>query len=146
MEPEIDDFVRCRNLAIVGVSRSGKGFGNAALKELRARGYTASIVHPEATEIGGERCFPDLASLKGEVEGVLISVPPPRAVGVIKDAYASGIRKVWLQRGAESAEALAAAKELGVEAVSGKCILMYAPPVRSIHNFHRAVTKLVGQL
>jgi predicted CoA-binding protein len=145
MDPEIDDFVRCRNLAIVGVSRSGKGFGNAALRELRARGHTASTVHPEATEIGGERCFPDLASLKG-VEGVLISVPPPKAVGVIRDAYASGICKVWLQRGAESAEALATAKELGVEAVSGKCILMYAPPVRSIHNFHRAVTKLVGQL
>lgn len=146
MNPEIDDFVRCRNLAIVGVSRSGKGFGNAALKELRARGYSASIVHPEAREIGGERCFPNLESLKGEVDGVLISVPPPRAVGVIRDAYASGIRKVWLQRGAESAEALATAKELGMEAVSGKCILMYAPPVRSIHNFHRAVTKLVGQL
>jgi predicted CoA-binding protein len=97
MDPEIDDFVRCRNLAILGVSRSGKGFGNAALKELRARGYTASIVHPEVKEIGGERCFPNLESLKGEVDGVLISVPPPRAVGVIRDAYASDIRKVWMQ-------------------------------------------------
>ncbi len=56
------------------------------------------------------------------------------------------MRKVWLQRGAEPSEALAIAKELGLEAVSGKCILMYAPPVRSIHDFHRAVAKLVGQL
>jgi hypothetical protein len=30
--------------------------------------------------------------------------------------------------------------------VGGKCILMYAQPVRSFHWLHRAVVKLGGQL
>ncbi len=146
MDQKIDDFISCKRLAIVGVSRSGKGFGNAALKELKARGYSTSVVHPEAAEIEGEKCYPSLAALSGEVDGVLVTVPPRSAVGVIRDAYASGIRKVWLQRGAESVEVIEAAKELGIDPVSGKCILMYATPVKSIHNFHRAIAKVIGQL
>jgi hypothetical protein len=35
---------------------------------------------------------------------------------------------------------------LKIELVSGKCILMYAPPVKSFHGFHRFVMQVVGQL
>lgn len=146
MDTRAEGFVSCRSLAIVGVSRSGKGFGNAALRELKARGFSAAVVHPEAREINGEKCYSSLASVPGRVDGVLVVVPPERAVGVIREAYAAGIRRVWLQRGAESPEAMETAKELGMDAVAGKCILMYAQPVKSIHNFHRAISKALGQL
>ena len=35
----IDDFLAQPALAVVGVSRSGKGFGNVAARELRGKGY-----------------------------------------------------------------------------------------------------------
>jgi predicted CoA-binding protein len=56
------------------------------------------------------------------------------------------LRNVWLQQGAETPELIALGRELGLDLVSGKCILMYAPPVRSFHWLHRAVVKLMGQL
>jgi predicted CoA-binding protein len=56
------------------------------------------------------------------------------------------MKNVWLQQGSESSEVLAQAKQLGMSVISGKCILMYAPPVRSWHGFHRIVMKLIGQL
>ena len=36
--------------------------------------------------------------------------------------------------------------ELKLNAVAGKCVLMYAPPVRSFHSWHRAFAKLLGQI
>jgi predicted CoA-binding protein len=35
----VDDFVAQRTLAVVGVSRSGKKFGNTIYRELKTRGY-----------------------------------------------------------------------------------------------------------
>jgi uncharacterized protein len=146
MDQKIQEFVDGKRIAIVGVSRSGKKFGNTIYTELKARGYQVYIVHPEAKEIGGERCYPNLAALQGIVDGVLICVPAAQAEKALREAAAAGMKKIWVQQGAESSKVLAAAREVGVEPVTGKCILMYAPPVRSLHGFHRGVMKLFGQL
>ena len=73
-------------------------------------------------------------------------VPPEKALGVLRDAAAAGMKNVWLQQGTESAEVLALAGELGLNIVARKCILMYAPPVDGFHRFNRIVTGLVGRL
>ena len=48
MRETIDDFVAQKKLAVVGVSRRGRGFGAAALKELRGRGYEVYGVNASA--------------------------------------------------------------------------------------------------
>ena len=146
MNQDIQDFIQGKRIAVVGVSRSGKKFGNIIYTELKQRGYQVSIVHPEAQEIGGERCYPNLAALRGQVDGVMVCVSPRQSAQVIKEAVDAGIRSIWLQLGAESTEALAVARELGVTSITGKCILMYVQPVRSFHGWHRAFARLVGQL
>jgi predicted CoA-binding protein len=65
---------------------------------------------------------------------------------VLKDAATANIKTIWLQQGSENAEVLAQANRLGLTVISGKCILMYAPPVRAFHGLHRFVMKLIGQL
>ncbi|RPJ43429.1 MAG: CoA-binding protein, partial [Chloroflexi bacterium] len=79
MDQAVQDFIQGKRLAVVGVSRSGKKFGNVISKELKERGYQVFIVHPQAQEIEGERCYPNLGSLKGQVDGVIVSVPPGQA-------------------------------------------------------------------
>jgi predicted CoA-binding protein len=146
MNQSIEDFIKGKRFALVGVSRSGKKFGNTILTELKARGYQVLVVHPEAKEIAGEPCYPDLASLRGKADGVVICVPSRQAEKALREAAAAGFKNIWIQQGAESSQVLAAANELGVTPVTGKCILMYAGPVKSFHGFHRAVVKLFGQL
>ncbi len=51
MDQAIQDFIKCKRIAIAGVSREGTKFGNTALTELAARGYQVFAVHPEAKEI-----------------------------------------------------------------------------------------------
>ncbi|HEY3340502.1 MAG TPA: CoA-binding protein [Anaerolineae bacterium] len=146
MNQAIQEFIEGKRIAILGVSRSGKKFGNIAYTELKQRGYQVFIVHPEAKEIDGEPCYPSLASLKGQVDGVLICVPPLQAEQAVREAAGAGMKHIWLQQGAQSPAVLAAARELGVDPIVGKCILMYAQPVQSFHRVHRVVMKLVGQL
>jgi uncharacterized protein len=145
MDQNVKDFVSTKNIAVVGVSRSGKKFGNGIATEMKQRGYQIYIVHPEANEIDDQPCYPNLAALQGKAEAVVICVPPKKAIQVLREAVDAGIKKIWLQQGAQSPEVLALAKELGVDPVPGKCLLMYAEPVQSIHGFHRWLAKVFGQ-
>lgn len=146
MDKNIQEFIEGKRIAVLGASRSGKKFGNSAATELKERGYQVFLVHPQAQEIDGERCFPSLEALQGQVDGVWICLPPKQTEQALKDAAQAGFDKIWLQQGAESPQALAAAKELGVNPVTGKCILMYAQPVRGFHSWHRGFVKLIGKL
>lgn len=138
----IDAFVAEPALALMGASRGGKKFGNAALRELRSHGYRVYPVHPVADTIDGVRCFRSLAELPEPVGGVVISLPPDQAVVAVRAAAAAGIHRVWLQQGAASPYVLDVCHELGLEPVVDECILMFAAP-RGIHRAHRWIHDLL---
>jgi predicted CoA-binding protein len=65
-QASVEGFLAENTLAIAGVSRHGKGFGNAVLKDLTAKGYEILPVHPEAEEVGGVQCSPSIDAVHGE--------------------------------------------------------------------------------
>ncbi len=145
MDPKIQDFIQAKRLAIAGVSHSDQKFGTATYKELKQRGYEVFGVNPTLEALDGDKCYPSLSALPVKVDGVVICLPPQKAAGIIREAAAAGINKIWLQQGSQSLETSKAAREVGVTPVEGKCILMYAGQVTSIHAFHRFFAKLFGQ-
>lgn len=144
----IDDFVSQRSLAIVGVSRTKdkNKFGNSAFKELKAKGYELSLVHPSGEVIEGQQSYPSLRDLPHKVDGVLVIVPPLQAEKVVHDAHEAGIDRIWLQQGAESQASIEYCQQNGMGVVYGHCILMFAKPVAFMHKPHRWVLQLLGQL
>ncbi len=146
MNAAIQDFISGHRIAIAGASRKPNKFGNAAFKELKARGYEVFLLHPEAKELEGAPCYASLAALPQKVDGMLVSVPAGQGEKLLREAAANGVRNVWLQAGAESPELLALGSELGLNLVSGKCVLMYAPRVTGAHWWHRAFCQITGQL
>jgi predicted CoA-binding protein len=141
----IDAFLAEPAIAVVGVSRSGKGFGSGAMRELLRKGYRIYPVNSHADLVDGERCYRSLADVPEPVRAVLVVVPPDEALGVVREAAKVGITRVWLQQGAESPLVRLACDELGLETVAGECILMFARPT-GVHNAHRWVWKLMGKL
>jgi uncharacterized protein len=141
----IDAFLAQPIIAVVGVSRSGRKFGNAAFRTLRDKGYRVYAIHPDAKAIEGESCYRSLSATPEPVSAVLVVVPPRDALGVIREAAAARIHHVWLQQGAESPDALALCAELGIQVVSGECILMFARPT-GIHRAHQFVNRVLGHL
>jgi uncharacterized protein len=141
----VQEVMAQRVFALVGASRSGKKFGNAILRELKGKGLKVFPVHPQAENIEGDRCYPDLKSLPEKPGAVVICVSPAQSERVVKDAFEAGITRVWLQQGAVSDAALKFCESHKMTTVHGQCILMFAEPVQSIHSFHRWIWKLIGK-
>jgi predicted CoA-binding protein len=142
----VSDFLAQRSLALVGMSRKGNRFGNAIYRDLKAKGYAVYPVHPEAQEIGGERCWPNLRALPEKVGGVVIVVPPAETEKVVREAFQAGIRRIWMQRGAQSLEAIRFCEEENMPVVHGECILMFAEPAALFHRLHRGLRRLFGKM
>lgn len=142
----IEDFVSQQKIAVVGVSHTGKKFGNLAFRELKAKGYRVFPVNANAERIGDETCYSTVAALPEPVDGVLVVVPPIETDRVVRDARAAGINRIWMQQGSESATAIRYCQENGMAVIHGECILMYVQPVVSVHRLHRWVWRLVGKL
>ncbi len=144
-QTSVDGFLARKTLALAGVSRSGKGFGNAVLKDLRSKGYNILPVHPNAEEIGGVRCHPSLAALPEGVGGLIVVVPPNQTEVLVEEAHRIGIERVWMQQGAESAASIRFCEENGIDLVHGECIMMFAEPT-GVHRFHRWLWGVFGKL
>jgi predicted CoA-binding protein len=145
MDEIVRSFLEAKRLAIVGVSRSPQKFGTTVYTELKQRGFQVFGVNPAMETIAGDRCYASVTELAGQVDGVVICLPPVSAATVLREAAAVGINKIWLQQGASSAETTQAGREVGVTPVEGKCILMYAGEVKSVHAVHRFFARLFGQ-
>jgi len=135
MNPQIESFITTKKIAVIGFSRTGKKFGNAAGKELIARGYEIFPIHPHVCEIDGLSCYPNLKSLEGKVDSLLISIPPANVPPVLEEAAQIGLKNIWLQQGSWSKEVQQTVDRLGLTVVSKKCILMYALPLLQFISF-----------
>jgi uncharacterized protein len=144
-QASIDEFLAHKTLAIAGVKRDGKGFGNSVLKDLTGKGYEVLPVHPNAEQVAGIPCSPSLAELPMQVGGVVLVVPPEQTEKLVRQAKEAGIQRVWMQQGAESPQAIAYCADNGIDAVHGECIMMFAQP-KGIHRFHRWLWGVLGKL
>lgn len=142
----VDDFLSQKTLAVVGVSKKKGKFGSTVFKELKAKGYRVFPVNPNIDDFEGDKCYHNLKELPEAAGGAVIVVPPKAAESVVRDAADAGIRRVWLQQGAESREAVASCKENDISVIHGHCILMFAEPTAFPHRLHRYIWRLLKKL
>ncbi len=139
----IRQFLGNKHIAIVGVSRDPKKFGNAIFKEM-IKSYTLYPVHPELKEVEGVPCYANIASLPQEVEAIVINTKPENTLALLDAALDKNIRQVWLQQGAQSEEAIGFGLSHNMNLIYRQCILMFANPVSGIHKFHRGINRFFG--
>jgi predicted CoA-binding protein len=134
-------FLSGRRFVVAGVSRSPQQPANAVMRKLRSCGFEVVPVNPQAQELEGVPCYPDLASVPGPIDGVIIATHPDIAAQVVQQAHGRGVKQVWFHRsfgaGSVSQEALRECRELGVDAIVGGCPLMYCQPVDVGHRCMR---------
>lgn len=141
----VDAFLAQPSFALVGVSRTGEKFGNVILRTLTGKGMRVYPLHPVLDAVDGMRCYRHFTDMPEPVGGAIICVAPAEAVSVVRDAAGAGIKHVWLQQGAESPYVANLCIELGLDAVIGACILMFADPT-GVHRVHRTVDRVLGRL
>lgn len=137
----VADFLRAKRIAVAGVSRSGTQAANAIFRKLRDTGYEALPVNPAAQQVEGVRCFPDLVSIPGSIDGLVIATHPKVSIDLVRQCVDRGIRRVWFHRsfgqGSVSEEAVHECQAQGIHCIVGGCPLMYCEPVDVAHRCFR---------
>ncbi len=108
-------------VAVVGCSTSPYKDAHRIPALLQDLGFQVWPVNPSATEILGQPCVPDLASLPQAPDLVVVFRPAAEAPGVTRAAVQAGAKAVWLQLGISSPEAAANAAEAGIDYVEDRC-------------------------
>jgi predicted CoA-binding protein len=142
----IDDFLAQEKIAVAGVSRKSKKFGDIAFKELKKKGYDVYPVNPHMSEYKGAACYHSVSDLPREVSGVLVCTPHDTTLQIVDEAKEKGIKHVWLQQGSVDEEKLDDKADNNLNVITGQCIMMYAVPVNGIHGFHRWINKVFGKI
>lgn len=139
-------FLQGRRFVVAGVSRSPQQPANAIFRKLRASGYDVVPLNPNAPELEGTTCYPDLASVPGSVDGVVVATAPAVAVEIVRQAHARGIHQVWFHRsfgtGSVSGAAVQLCADFGIHPIVGGCPLMYCEPVDPAHRCFRWLLNL----
>lgn len=145
------DFLSKDRVAVTGVSRTPSGHGsNIVYQRLRERGYKVFAVNPNAREVEGDPSYPDLASIPGGVDAVVIGTRPETAEITMKECVQLGIRHVWMHRsyggGSVSETATEYGRANGVEVIDGGCPLMFDPTADTGHKVMRWMFTLTGNV
>lgn len=144
-------FLANKRIAVTGVSRNADGHGgNAVYRRLRDRGYEVYAVNPNADEVEGDRCHPDLASIPGGVDAVVIATRPDRAEETVKECAELGVEHIWMHRsfgqGSVCDVATVYGREHGLTVIDGGCPLMFDPTADVAHKVMRFVVTPLGKV
>ena len=153
IQTQAEAFLFQRRIAVVGVSR-GAGTGNGILKALRKRGYAVVPVNPNAKELEGETCYPDLKSIPAGVDAAVIVTSPEITDEVMRDCVEAEISYVWMHHnalfGAKSSSvsdaAAAYGREHGIDVIAGGCPLMFGEGADLGHRCMRWLLKVTHKL
>jgi uncharacterized protein len=137
-------FLANKRVAVTGVSRTAKGHGsNLVYQRLRQRGYDVFAVNPNASEVEGDRCYPNLTSIPGGVDAVVIGTRPEAAEDTMHECAELGIKHVWMHRGPGAGSVSPAATEYGrqhgIVVINGGCPLMFGTTADVGHRLMRLV-------
>ena len=152
MKEAAEQFLEKKRIAVAGVSREKGGAhgGNPVYVRLRERGYDVYAVNPNATEVEGDACYPNVKTIPGGVGAVIIATHPDVAADVMQDCIDAGIKHVWMHRGPGSGSVSDSATVLGREAgltvLDGGCPLMYDPAGDFGHKMIKGVLSLIGRM
>ena len=137
----VAEFLRGKRIAVAGVSRGAGQAANAVHRKLRDSGYEVFPVNPNAPEVEGARCYPDLASLPSRIDGVVVATHPDVSIELVRQCSERGIPRVWFHRsfgqGSVSEAAIRECEARGVQCIVGGCPLMYCAPVDFGHRCMR---------
>jgi len=112
-------------IAVVGLSSKPDRPSYDVASYLQGRGYRIVPVNPTETEVLGERAYPSLREIPGDIRIDVVDVfrRAERTPDIARDAVAIGAKVLWLQDGIVNEEAYRIASDAGLEVIMGVCIM-----------------------
>src|SRR5436189_4469437 len=100
LETKVHDFLAQKRIAVAGVSRDKRNHpaGNLIYQRLKKSGHDVFPVNPHMQTFEGDRCYPDLKSIPGGVDGVMIITRPDVTERIVQDCAEAKVRRVWMHQ------------------------------------------------
>jgi hypothetical protein len=131
---QIEEFLKLKRIAVVGVSKDKMHFSRMVLKEYAAQGYDVVPVGRSGGEVDGRQCFASIAEVEPKVEGAIVMVGAAQSAAVAEECRRAGIEKLWIYKGENA------------DGVSDECPLMWLKGAGWIHGAHKTVRGWFGGL
>ena len=92
----IQRLLRPSSVAVIGASTDPKKIGNAALRNLRAAGFTGAIypIHPAAADVEGLAAYASISDVPSSVDLAVIAVPADAVPELIEQCAGKGVHAV----------------------------------------------------
>jgi predicted CoA-binding protein len=108
-------------------------------------------VNPHMQTFDGDRCYPDVKSISGGVDAVVIITRPEITEQIVHDCNAAGVHRVWMHQSlakgsSVSREAVEYCNQHDICVIAGACPMMYGEGVDFGHACMRLFMKLTGGL
>ena len=153
LDLKVHDFLAQKRIAVAGVSRdnSQHAASNLIYRRLKSTGHDVFAVNPHMQSFDGDRCYPDVQSIPGGVDGVVVVTRPETTARIVRDCNDAGVRRVWMHqsigRGSSvSPEAVEYCRQHDISVIAGGCPMMYGDGVDFGHACMRWLLKLTGGL
>lgn len=111
-----------RTIASVGLSSNPGKESHGIADYLMQQGYRVIPVNPTASEILGEKSYPDLVSIPEKIDVVQIFRRPEDVPPIAEEAIQVGAKVVWMQEGIVNEEAAQKARQAGLQVVMDACM------------------------
>jgi predicted CoA-binding protein len=152
-QEKVDDFLAQKRIAVAGVSRSNDQHpvGNLIYYRLKTTGHDVFAVNPNTETFDGERCYPDLRSIPGGVDGVVIVTRPDVTEQIVHTCSDANVRRVWMHRSMSKGSSISpgAVEYCGdhdISVIAGACPMMYGPGADLGHRCMKWIMNFTGQL
>ena len=152
-ETRVDDFLAQKRIAVAGVSRDNSQHpaANLIYRRLKKTGHEVFPVNPHMQTFEGARCYPNLQSVPGGVDGVVIVTRPETTGRIVRDCRDAGVRRVWMHQSmmkgsSVSPEAVDFCRQHDISVIAGACPMMFGAGVDFGHACMRWVLGLTGRL
>lgn len=154
LDTKVREFLAQKRIAIAGVSRNKNHHpvGNQIYDRLKTAGHDVFPVNPHMETFEGDRCYPDLRSIPGGVDGVVIITRRETTERIVRDCVDAGVRRVWMHQSigkgssSVSPEAVEYCRQHNISVIAGACPMMFGPGVDLGHTCIRMFLKLTGGL
>jgi predicted CoA-binding protein len=153
LDTKVHDFLALKRIAVAGVSRDKRQHPAATLiyHRLKNTGHEVVPLNPKLQSFEGDRCYPNLQSIPGRVDGVLIVTRPETTERIVRDCSEAGVARVWMHRSlgkgsSVSPEAVEYCRHHDISVIAGACPMMYGGNVDFGHTCMRWILKLTGGL
>ncbi len=111
-------------ITVVGASAAAAKAAHFVPAHMQRHGWRIIPVNPNADAVLGERAYPALRDVPGQIGLVNVFRPAEQTPDIARQAVAAGATALWLQLGIASPQARAIAAEAGLLYVEDRCLII----------------------